>query len=42
MTLSVANWLYQWYNPDGKLSPAEVSQRMADVILRGLQKEEVK
>lgn len=42
MTLSVANWLYQWYNPDGPLSPAEVSQRMADVILRGLEKEEVK
>jgi AcrR family transcriptional regulator len=40
MTLSVANWLYQWYQPTGVLSAKDVADRMADVILRGLQKKE--
>lgn len=41
MALSVANWVYQWYNPHGPLSAREVSDRMADVLLRGLEKKEV-
>lgn len=40
LTLSVANWLYQWYRPEGALSPEEVADRLADVILRGLAKKE--
>lgn len=35
--LSVANWVYQWYDLDGQLSPQEVAERLADVLLRGLQ-----
>jgi len=35
--LSVANWSYQWFDPLGTLSPDEVAERLAGVILRGLQ-----
>ncbi|MCL6631000.1 MAG: TetR/AcrR family transcriptional regulator [Alicyclobacillus herbarius] len=40
VTLSVANWLYQWYHPDGDLTPEEVSDALADVILNGLARRE--
>lgn len=36
VTLSVANWLYQWYDPDGPLSANDVADRLSDVLLRGL------
>lgn len=36
VTLSVANWLYQWFNPEGSLSAEEVADRLATVLLRGL------
>ncbi|MDQ0188689.1 TetR family transcriptional regulator [Alicyclobacillus cycloheptanicus] len=38
VSLSVANWVYQWYDPSGQLSPEEVAGRLADVLLTGLQK----
>jgi AcrR family transcriptional regulator len=34
--LSVANWLYQWYDPHGELSVDEVAQRLADNLLLGI------
>ena len=34
--LSVANWLYQWYDPAGPLDPPAVADRLADVLLLGL------
>lgn len=34
--LSVANWLYQWYDPAGPLAPGEIAGRLADVVLSGL------
>lgn len=37
VTLSVANWLYQWYDPAGALSADAVADRLADVLLQGLQ-----
>ncbi|WP_067930866.1 TetR/AcrR family transcriptional regulator [Alicyclobacillus kakegawensis] len=40
VTLSVANWLYQWYHPDGDLNPDQVSEALADVILNGLSRRE--
>jgi TetR/AcrR family transcriptional regulator, cholesterol catabolism regulator len=37
VVLSVANWLYQWYDPEGDLSPAQVAEHLADVLLSGLE-----
>ncbi len=34
--LSVANWLYQWYDPNGALSPEPLAERLADILLAGL------
>ena len=36
LVLSVGNWLYQWYRADGPLTPDEVADRFADLILAGL------
>jgi TetR/AcrR family transcriptional regulator, cholesterol catabolism regulator len=36
VTLSVANWLYQWYDPSGTLSSDAVANRLSDVLLQGL------
>lgn len=36
VTLSVANWLYQWFDPGGVLSADEVAHQLSTVILRGL------
>jgi AcrR family transcriptional regulator len=38
VTLSVANWLYQWYRPDGVLTVEEVADELATVLLRGLER----
>lgn len=37
--LSVVNWLHQWYDPSGPLSPDEVADRLSAMILTGLRKE---
>lgn len=34
--LSAANWLYQWFRPDGPLSAAAVADAFADLALSGL------
>lgn len=36
LVLSSVNWLPQWYNPSGPLSPAEVADRFSEIVLRGL------
>ncbi len=36
VSLSVANWLYQWYDPAGELSAKAVADRLADVLLYGI------
>jgi len=36
LILSVCNWLYNWYDPAGPLSPEEVADRFTDMILEGL------
>lgn len=36
LTLSAANWLYQWYRPEGPMDPEEVADRLAINILAGL------
>lgn len=35
LILSVANGLYQWYNPKGDLSPEEVADRFTTILLSG-------
>lgn len=40
--LSTVNWLYQWYDPKGPLSPDDVADRLSELILAGLVGEESK
>ncbi|MCL6575892.1 TetR/AcrR family transcriptional regulator [Kyrpidia sp.] len=34
--LSVANWVYQWYDPEGPLGPDEIADQFARILLEGL------
>jgi TetR/AcrR family transcriptional regulator, cholesterol catabolism regulator len=36
MLLSAANWLYQWYQPEGPLTPEEIAERFAEILLSGI------
>ncbi|THF87735.1 TetR/AcrR family transcriptional regulator [Deinococcus sp. KSM4-11] len=36
LVLSAVNWAYTWYRPDGRMSPREVADTFADMLLRGL------
>lgn len=36
--LSSVNWISEWYNPEGKLKPAEIADKITDFILKGLRK----
>ncbi len=36
LVLSVGNWLYQWYRPQGLLAPDDVADRFTDLALGGL------
>jgi len=38
LILSACNWLYNWYDPAGPLSPEEIADLFADMILKGLLK----
>ncbi|WP_436664180.1 TetR/AcrR family transcriptional regulator [Alicyclobacillus acidoterrestris] len=40
LILSVANWVYNWYQPDGELTPEDIADRFANVILFGLRHSE--
>ena len=33
---SMLNWVYQWYSPEGDLSPDELADRFADLLVVGL------
>lgn len=37
--LGLLNWIYQWYSPDGPLSPDEVADVFVDMVLHGLAEE---
>jgi TetR/AcrR family transcriptional regulator, cholesterol catabolism regulator len=37
--LGMCNWLCQWYNPGGRLGPAEIAGHFADLVLDGLKKD---
>jgi len=34
--LGMCNWLYQWYNPYGRLKPDELAQLYSSIILKGM------
>ena len=34
--LSALNWIYDWYKPDGELSPEELGEQFAFVLLEGI------
>lgn len=36
LVLSAVNWAYQWYRPDGPLSPEQVADRFYEVISQGI------
>jgi AcrR family transcriptional regulator len=36
LVLSAANWVYTWYDPAGPLTPDQVADGFADLLLRGL------
>lgn len=36
--LSTLNWVNEWYNPKGKMSPTEIANKLSDFILGGLRK----
>ena len=36
LLLSAANWLYQWYQPEGTLTPEEIADRFAAILLSGI------
>jgi AcrR family transcriptional regulator len=37
LVLSAVNWMPQWYNPAGPLSPTEVADSFCDLVLKGLE-----
>ncbi|MFN8497547.1 MAG: TetR/AcrR family transcriptional regulator [Anaerolineae bacterium] len=41
LVLSVGNWLYQWYRPEGPLPPAAVADEFVSMILAGVSAEMV-
>lgn len=34
--LGMCNWLYQWYSPEGRLSPQEISVIFTELVVSGL------
>lgn len=36
--LSSLNWIYQWYRPDGGMTPEEIARRITDLLFNGLRR----
>ncbi len=34
--LGMCNWMYQWYSPEGRLSPQAIADIFADLVINGL------
>ena len=34
--LGMCNWLYQWYSPDGRLTPQQIAEIFSDLTIDGL------
>jgi AcrR family transcriptional regulator len=37
--LGMCNWLYQWYSPDGRLSPEQIAGIFGELVVNGLLRE---
>lgn len=40
--LGMCNWLYQWYSPDGPMTPTEIAEIFSALVLGGLARREYK
>jgi AcrR family transcriptional regulator len=40
LVLSAGNWTYTWYRPGGRLTPAEIGTRFAQLVINGLTEED--
>src|SRR3972149_3108547 len=38
LILSSINWVYQWYRPDGPMTPDEIARRITDLLFNGLRR----
>jgi len=38
LILSSLNWIYQWYRPDGAMTPDEIARRITDLLFNGLRR----
>ncbi len=36
LILSSINWVYQWYRPDGPMTPDEIARKLTNMLLNGL------
>ena len=37
-TLSVLNWVYNWYKPRGKMKPEQIAEKLSNLLINGLRK----
>ena len=38
LILSSINWIYQWYSPDGPMTPDEIAGKLTNMLLNGLRR----
>ena len=38
LILSSMNWIYQWYRPDGPMTPEEIARKLTDLLFSGLRR----
>ena len=38
LILSSMNWVYQWYRPDGPMTPEEIARKLTEMLLNGLRR----
>ena len=38
LILSSINWVYQWYRPDGEMTPDEIARKLTNMLLNGLRR----
>ncbi len=38
LILSSINWIYQWYSPEGPMTPEDIARRITDLLLNGLRR----
>jgi len=38
LILSSMNWVYQWYRPDGPMTPEEIARKLTEMLFNGLRR----